>query len=324
MNEGITGSIKVKNLPWAEIGTDISQCATVDEILDTAKLNYEVVLRHPTIEGKRIDDFFAITKVVVDGLYRTVDVFGFVKTRYIVPQNRSSFEFFDKFIEEAGATYEYAGSLDRGEMVWIVAKLPEYVDIKETRISFYVMFSIYQTGKHGRRITIFPVREICNNVLISPCHHAPNFMSLPNKTTLAAEQEILDDIYDLKDKYIKTTKARFEELAKSEVTTKQEKDFFNKVVTSNNENAVADLSGRFANRIAAMSDYYRNHPSQETIYGTLFGLYNAVAGYYHNIKDYTSPTKRFATILIGGDAYRGTEDSFQLSQKILPQTRSSN
>jgi hypothetical protein len=49
-----------------------------------------------------------------------------------------------------------------------------------------------------------------------------------------------------------------------------------------------------------MFDYYKNGIAQEDIVGTAWGAYNAITGYYSNVKEQEGE-KRMNNLIFGGD-----------------------
>lgn len=71
------------------------------------------------------------------------------------------------------------------------------------------------------------------------------------------------------------------------------------------ENVKADrqgeLSGQFNNIVSSVFDYAMTSPSQQenTTKGTLFGMYNAVTGYFQNVKNFRDDQSKFKSIMQG-------------------------
>ena len=60
------------------------------------------------------------------------------------------------------------------------------------------------------------------------------------------------------------------------------------------------ISMRKANIFAKMYDYYLNGVGQNEILGTAWGAYNAITGYYSNVKKQEGE-KRMDNLIFGGD-----------------------
>jgi len=75
------------------------------------------------------------------------------------------------------------------------------------------------------------------------------------------------------------------------------KEIYEKLKTGKDE----ELSSHFNNTVSGVFDYYHNADSQQenTTKGTLFGMYNAVTGYYQNVRNYNDNEAKFKSIMAG-------------------------
>ena len=93
---------------WAGIGSDVTEMKTLDDVLNSAGLNFEVEKRplYTRNAGKLIKIDGTVSTVRKD----TGDVLGIVGDKYQVCQNRDAFDFINyidddvKFVK-AGITY---------------------------------------------------------------------------------------------------------------------------------------------------------------------------------------------------------------------------
>ena len=61
-----------------------------------------------------------------------------------------------------------------------------------------------------------------------------------------------------------------------------------------------EISTQKSNTISTIFDYYKNGVAQESIVGNAWGAYNAITGYYSNIKTQEGE-KRMNNLVFGGD-----------------------
>ncbi len=66
------------------------------------------------------------------------------------------------------------------------------------------------------------------------------------------------------------------------------------------------LSAHYTNIIDEVIEYAQSAPSQReaTTKGTLFGAYNAVTGYFQNVRKFSSTEQKFKSILTGTASIR--------------------
>ena len=137
---------------WAGLGTDVSTCKDVSEILKTAGLDYEVSKSEILLpSGKVIPDRVATVK-------DNGDYIGVVSKSYQIYQNNEAFEFVSDI---PNVSIVRAGETKSG-MVYLIGKLPETTVLQDT-FQPYVIFQTSHNGKYNVRATICPLRIVCQN-----------------------------------------------------------------------------------------------------------------------------------------------------------------
>ncbi len=84
---------------------------------------------------------------------------------YEVVQNNELCEIADAVIGGTGARYESAGTLKNGKLVWLLARMPENIDVAGDRVAKYIL--IYQSHDSSAPIVVAAtsVRVVCYNTL---------------------------------------------------------------------------------------------------------------------------------------------------------------
>lgn len=79
-----------------------------------------------------------------------------------------------------------------------------------------------------------------------------------------------------------------------------------------------ELSTVYKNSVddAFMYAMISDSQQMETTKGTLFGAYNAVTGYYQNVKKYKDDEAKLQSIVLGGTAQLKSQKSFDLCEKF--------
>lgn len=148
--------------PWHRLGTKLDRPATAAEAIEAAGLNYEADLV-PLFTG----DGAAVTdrKAVVRS--DTREVFGVVGTSYVPIQNSECFSFLDAVVAEGSVRYHTAGALGKGERVWLLAKLPGHIRVKNSDdiTEKYLLLSNSHNGTSALRVYFTPIRVVCSNTL---------------------------------------------------------------------------------------------------------------------------------------------------------------
>lgn len=146
---------------WHKLGQVLANPATAEEAIREAGLGWEVEMQPMYLaDGTVIPKRFATVRKDTNA------PLGVVSDRYEVLQNTDAFKFFDSVVDEDEAIYHSAGVLGSGEVVWIMAKLPEHVRIKGIDDSaVYVTLMSGHDGKRGAMAFVHWERIVCNNTL---------------------------------------------------------------------------------------------------------------------------------------------------------------
>ncbi len=94
----------------------------------------------------------------------TGDLLGIVGADYEPLDNREAFRFLDELIGSQ-LHFETAGSLFGGRRVWVLARLPEWVEVGGDRAATYVYVANAHDGSMSVTAAVTPVRIVCANTL---------------------------------------------------------------------------------------------------------------------------------------------------------------
>jgi phage/plasmid-like protein (TIGR03299 family) len=98
---------------------------------------------------------------VTDGKY-----LGNVGSVWTPLQNREAFGWFDPLVQEGLATYHTAGSLQEGEIVWILAQIGNEVPIVgDDNIGQFMLMNFGHNGLRGVNLLPTRIRVVCANTL---------------------------------------------------------------------------------------------------------------------------------------------------------------
>ena len=148
--------------PWHGLGQKLDAPATAQEAITAAGLDYEVQLTPITtydgltVEGRR---------VVVR--YDKQEVLGVVSDRYVPVQNRQAFGFLDAVVADGGLRYHTAGALGKGEKIFLLAKLPGNIRVKNSDdlVDKFLLLANSHDGSSALRVFFTPIRVVCQNTL---------------------------------------------------------------------------------------------------------------------------------------------------------------
>jgi len=148
--------------PWHGLGQKLDAPATAHEAITAAGLDYEVKLTPiATYDGLTVEGRRAVVR------YDKQEVLGVVSDRYVPVQNRQAFGFLDAVVADGGLRYHTAGALGKGEKVFLLAKLPGHLRVKnsEDLVDKYLLLANSHDGSSALRGFFTPVRVVCQNTL---------------------------------------------------------------------------------------------------------------------------------------------------------------
>lgn len=326
----------VKEKAWHGLGQIVEDYPTSAEAIRYAGLNYFVEKR-PLFTNSLCNaysdlvDDISSPKIEVPNFFATVRydndaVLGVVGKDYEVVQNEDAFQFFDAIVGgEGGIKYETAGALGKGERIFITAKLPDYIKVgKQDLIEQYLLLTTSHDGGGSITAAFTPIRIVCNNTLnaamknqsagIKIRHTSSANDRLKQAHTLMGISHVVSD--ELEEIFNYWTKVR--------ITDKQVKKLIqvamapNKEVIKNLELGLLDkLSTTYTNIVDSAFEYAMGNPTQQmdTTAGTLYGAYNAITGYYQNVRKFKDGDAKLQSIIDGTAKQRG-QVAFDLCEKF--------
>lgn len=313
----------VKEKPWHGLGQIVLDYPTSAEAIQFAGLDYEVEKRklytqrneyeNPQIS---VPDYFATVRTDSD------EVLGVVGKDYEIVQNRDAFSFFDSIVGGDGIQYETAGALGKGERIFITAKLPGYIKVgREDLIEQYLFLTTSHDGYGSITAAFTPVRVVCRNTLNAAMRRHSNAVKIRHTANAKERLEQAHKVMGISNQLSAELESIFNNWTKVKVTDPDLHKLIqlamvpNKEVLDNIQKGQWDeLSTCFNNMCHTVFEYAMTSPTQqtETTRGTLFGAYNAVTGYFQNVRNYKDEESKLKSLLYGGTAQMRTQKAFNL------------
>lgn len=270
--------------PMARSGKDIKDCATVQEALIESGLNWEVETK-PLFTKEGIE-------VNASAVYRpdVNEVLGVVGKTYHTLQNRDAFDFFNTFIESGQASFEYAGSVDRGRKVLIQAKInDELLEIVPgDRISKHIMLGTSHDGSMAVRAGFTPIRALCANMLqgVDRFSGAGNrLIRLHHTSGLEEKLKIVASIMDVANQEFNATAEAYKVLASRGVNQKDLINFIKLVFVGDNYATLEQAGKKPGLRIVEkVSELFECGQGANLIKPTYWRAYNAITEYLTHYK----------------------------------------
>lgn len=144
-------------LYFEDLGVDVSECNSIEEVLNKSKLNYSVEKQSIYLkDGREIKDNYATVK-------NNETVLGVVGKDYTVLSNSEGFDFVDELINTYNFKFVRAGEWSKGERSFIVLSMPE-IELFGDKLIPYVLLTNCYDGSGSVKAIITPV--INNNVIM--------------------------------------------------------------------------------------------------------------------------------------------------------------
>lgn len=221
---GKTAMMYYGESPWHNLGQRLESPATADEAITAAGLDYEVQLTSlSTVDGIDVP----MRKAVVR--YDTQQVLGTVGNNYACVQNRQAFGFLDACVGEGKLRYHTAGALGKGEKIWLLAKLPDQIRVKNSNdiVDKFLLLSNAHDGSAALRVLFTPVRVVCQNTLSSALRQGENQgVSIRHEGNLAAKLQQAQEVLGFAHRFYDDAAAQIDRLASHYPSTEQLKQFF--------------------------------------------------------------------------------------------------
>ena len=159
---GRAGLIYVGEVPWHGLGSRLDAPATPPRRSTPPGLDLEVGLSPlATADGTPVPRKKAVVR------RDNGEVIGVVGNGYVPVQNREAFGFLDAVAADGAVRYHTAGSLRRGERIWLLGKLPGQIRVRgsEDLTEKYLLLSNSHDGSSALRVFFTPIRVVCANTL---------------------------------------------------------------------------------------------------------------------------------------------------------------
>ena len=327
INKGENSSfVSKKELPWHRLGK-VVDAMTSEEAIVLGGLNFEVELRELYTIGGEIHKSVVKTiptviktpnkesctynvGEIIKNRFATVRQdnnypLGIVGSRYTPIQNREAFEFFDRVIGEGHAQYETAGALGNGEVVFITAKLPKYIQVPNEDIDSYLLFTMAHDGSGAIQVMFTPVRVVCNNTLSFAIGGAKNKITFRHTKSAKEKLQNLDKVLGMTNTIKDEMNESFKILQDIRIPANEIEDLMIECLGLKVLEETQKLSTKSDNVLQKALDYYQFGFGQKDIEGTAYGVLNGITGYLQNVKNFRSDESMFNSMLLKNGATDG-------------------
>lgn len=278
---------------WHKLGTVLPNAFTAQEALEHSMLAGWNIRKAPLAavlpDGSTVDVPTRFATIRDNPLLGTVDVLGpAVSENYKIIQNEELVGLLDTLVDEAGASFETAGSLDSGRKVFVSMKLPGHIKVGGVDpVDMYLAAMTSHDGSMPTTLMVTPVRIVCQNTMnlafkdnshqfrIRHTSRADHRVVQQARAALEFSYEYLDGFQQEAEQLINTTmdQMKFEEIVQGAFSAPA--------------GAPKSTVSRADNRIDELVSLFADADTHEAVRGTAWAGLNALTEWY----DHFSPVR---------------------------------
>lgn len=222
------------DVPWHELGTPVPQDVTAKEMICAAGMDWHVGLQPArgatTINKKGEYSRYEVTRKARVGFKEEDVLLGLVSRRYQPLQNVEAFEFFDPIVGDHKAYFETAGVLGQGERIWVMARMPEAMEIVKGDDCFnYLLLSNTHSGDGSVIVKFTSVRVVCQNTLMMAMEDGQKAYRVRHSKKMQFKLDELASFLSITQKVFQNAKDTFQTLAKVEMTQERLDEYLESV-----------------------------------------------------------------------------------------------
>lgn len=261
----------MRETTWSRIGTDVSQATTLEQVLDTAGLNYNVI--KTPIYTMRNGELVEYEDKVATINEATGDTFGIVSPKYEICQNATAFDFINSVTDDI--EFVKAGTTHTG-MIYIIAKMMNQ-DILGDSFTPYIIFQNSHNGEYTLKATISPLRIVCQNQFNVAFRDSSNTVTIRHSSMLESRMDQGRMLLGSTADYIKRFREEAEDLAGIKIDYKKKKRLLDKMFTITPQMSERVVENIELNKARFLDAY--DADDNQNFKGTAWGFLNAYADY---------------------------------------------
>ena len=226
----------VATVNWQRGAARVEEADDLQAVIDAGGLDYrveQVPLVTDDAAEMRISDRVANVRVEPDGERR---VLGVVSRRgYEVVPNTDALKSFDQLVQQAGARYTQAGTIDYGRVAYVFAELPEPVEIiPGDPVQRSLMFTNSFDGSTPLGFVAAPVRLWCTNQVAMARRRGYGFTIRHNANAMDRAREAAKVLGQLNNAFDRITD-RMKIMASMQVDGNRLKQYFESILPTPEE-----------------------------------------------------------------------------------------
>ena len=285
--DGTASFFTAREKAWHNLGTITAEAQTAQQALEIAQLNWEVefapiyaqVLTNDGVQQVEVPNRRATVR---NHAKKGVGVLGVVGNRYTILQNKEAFDFCNAIVDESGAHFETAGSLNNGASVFLTMKLPNDLLVGgHDLIENYIMVTNSHDGSSPVTVCVSPIRAVCANTVAMALANAVTTYKVRHTTSVNGKVQDAREALAMSWRYIEEFGSQADALMNIEMSNAEFGNYLDRMwkkpVLADAEEASRALT-LWENRRDEVLDLWTAQ-TQDGIRNTAWGAYNTVVEY---------------------------------------------
>ena len=308
--DGTVAFASAREIAWHNLGTVVENAMTAEEALNIAQLNWEVKVSdncvYTEVEGQKLfieDKFFTYRNHPKKG----INALGIVGSRYVPIQNTDAFSFLNHLVDDYGAVFETAGSINDGRQVFMSMKMPNSIKLEGNAdvVDMYVMATNSHDGSVAFTAAVTPIRPVCKNTVNLALNKAVSKAKF--KHTLNATEKVQQarELMGIVTNYSEAFQQEVEALLDAQFTDAQFEKFVEQVFPlRKGDDSTQRAITKIENKREALRELW-TADTQKFVGNTKWAAYNAVVEYADWVMPVRGDTEfdRAQRIVTGGADY---------------------
>ena len=295
-------------VPWHGLGMEVPKGLKAEEMIWAAGLDWKVELRPARgaqeINKKKEFSRYEVVRIPRPNTKEQEVLFGVVSRRYQPLQNLEAFEFFDPIVGEGKAYFETAGALGEGERIWVMAKMPDAMEIVRGDECFkYLLLSNSHSGDGSVIVKFTTVRVVCQNTLMLAMEDGQKAYRVRHSKQMQFKLNELAEFMAITQKVFLNAEMLFKQLAKIQMKDGRLEHYFDAVFPrSDAQKKKRETPARWK----FLQEVFETEEDLQLpgVQGTLWGAYNAITRFedYKQPQQEEQPDQRLERTWFGGGA----------------------
>jgi phage/plasmid-like protein (TIGR03299 family) len=215
-------------------------------------------------------------------------------------QNREAFAFIDQLLGSA-INFETAGSLHGGRRVWVLATLPEHVEVGGDPVRPYVLLMNSHDGSTAVVAATTPIRVVCQNTLNWGLQNARQKFSIRHTEAVTQRVHEARRVLDLSIDYYEQFKRFGDQLASERCTERQLQAVLEELYPNGTGDSISTRTRRSRQQTKdRIAELFLRGDTQGNAPGSKWAAVNAIVEYGDWLRPLRSGSQRFARALDDG------------------------